>query len=167
MTAFICRLEQLSELSSKVRAELRKSLAFDPGTYFPVFSYVEPYVAREAAEWHRKMLYLVAGLWASHRTAEHRDDRITIARACAKYRIASDSSSVEKRFVTLLDAADDQLPHRLRHMVALLKDYPLDFECLLSDLLHWNKASRHVQNRWAREFYREIAAVSSDKESQE
>ncbi len=37
-------------------------------------------------------------------------------------------TSTERRFITLLDADPDQLPNRLRQMVALLKDYNLDFE---------------------------------------
>jgi CRISPR system Cascade subunit CasB len=43
-------------------------------------------------------------------------------------------------------------------MIALMKDQPLDFEPLLSGLLHWNDDSRRTQNDWARDFYRTLHA---------
>jgi len=64
------------------------------------------------------------------------------------------STSTERRFITLLDADPDQLPHRLRQMVALLKDYNLDLEALLKGLLYWNNDQKRTQNQWARDFYR-------------
>ena len=65
-------------------------------------------------------------------------------------------SSTEKRFITLLDADPDELPHRLRQMVALLKDCNLDFEALLAGLLSWNNDRKRTQNQWARDFYRNL-----------
>jgi CRISPR system Cascade subunit CasB len=166
MTGLIARLEQLNEGDTKVRAALRRSLAFEPGTYVPAFPYVEPFVGKDRSNRHREMLYLVAGLWAAHWKSGREGKRITVARACARYRSEAGSSSVELRFIALLDADEDQLPHRLRQIVALLKEYPLDFERLLNDLLYWHSASKHVQNRWAREFYQE-PADTLDTESQE
>ena len=66
------------------------------------------------------------------------------------------AGSTERRFITLLDADEDQLPHRLRQMVALLKEYTLDFEDLLSSLLHWQDDTKWVQNAMARDFYRNL-----------
>ena len=65
-------------------------------------------------------------------------------------------SSTEKRFVTLLDADSDQLPHRLRQVIALLKDQPIDFGALLTMLIYWNDDEKRTQNAWARDFYRNI-----------
>ncbi len=56
--------------------------------------------------------------------------------------------------INLLDADRDQLPHRLRQMIALLKDYDLDFEALLTGLLSWEDDRKRTQNQWARDFYR-------------
>lgn len=161
MSAFIGRLEHLNESDSKVRAVLRRSLAFDPGTHVPAFPIVEPFVGKDSSPRRREMLYLVAGLWAAHWKAGRSGDPISIGRACARYQLASGSSSVERRFIALLDADDDQLPHRLRQMIALLKESSLDFESLLSGLLYWNDPQKRTQNRWAREFYQNLDSEAS------
>ena len=67
-------------------------------------------------------------------------------------------SSTEKRFVTLLDADSDQLPNRLRQMIALLKEQAIDFDALLKGLLYWNDDQKRTQNAWARDFYRNMTA---------
>jgi CRISPR system Cascade subunit CasB len=54
----------------------------------------------------------------------------------------------------MLDADSDQLPHRLRQMIALLKKQAIDFDNLLKGLLYWNDDQKRTQNAWARDFYR-------------
>ena len=66
MRRFIEWLEGLNQKDTKVRAVLRRSLAFDPGTFVPAYPYVEPFVKDESNSWRREMHYLVAGLWAAH-----------------------------------------------------------------------------------------------------
>jgi CRISPR system Cascade subunit CasB len=63
------------------------------------------------------------------------------------------STSTERRFISLLDADEDQLPHRLRQTVALLKEQPIDFRALLNGVLRWNDDRKFTQIRWARDFY--------------
>jgi CRISPR system Cascade subunit CasB len=159
MSGFIAWLEDMSARDTKVRAVLRRSLAFDPGAHIPAFPYVEPFLKGEAEGWRRQMHYLVAGLWAAH----WRDDRAGIpmspAKACALHQIKSGSASTERRFIHLLDADREQLPYRLRQMVALLKEQPIDFQALLHDLLSWNLDNRRVQIAWARDFYRTLNPV--------
>jgi CRISPR system Cascade subunit CasB len=150
------RLEQMNATDSKVRAVLRRSLSSDPGEFAGAFRYVEPFLSERSSEWQREIFYLVAGLWAAHWRAGRPASRETIAEACAAYRQKSASSSVEHRFIQLLDADADQLAHRLRQMVALLKDYPLDFSSMLRDLLYWNRPRRRTQIAWARQFYRRL-----------
>lgn len=80
-----------------------------------------------------------------------------IGKACHSLYLARDKSpSVERRFITLLDSDRDQLSHRLRQVVAMLKDYPLDFEALLTGLLYWNDDRKRTQNAWARDFYQNM-----------
>jgi CRISPR system Cascade subunit CasB len=82
------------------------------------------------------------------------------------------STSIERRFVSLLDADKDQLPYRLRQMVSMLREYPLDFGALLKDLLYWLSDGKGTQNQWARVFYRGIekekdaVAVQTKEEAQ-
>ncbi|MDO8369808.1 MAG: type I-E CRISPR-associated protein Cse2/CasB [Candidatus Nitrotoga sp.] len=161
MSGLIERLEGLNEKDTKVRAVLRRSLAFAPGKNFKAFPYVEPFVKDEGNSWRREMYYLVAGLWASHWKEGRTGTPIGIGEACAKYRDEKDSSSTERRFINLLDSDRDQLSHRLRQMVALLKNYNLDFSMMLWDedkkigLLSWNDDQKRTQIEWARDFYRD------------
>ncbi|OGQ98401.1 MAG: type I-E CRISPR-associated protein Cse2/CasB [Deltaproteobacteria bacterium RIFOXYD12_FULL_55_16] len=154
MTGFIEWLEGLNKKDTKVRAVLRRSLAFDPGTFTSAYPYVEPFVKDEDNSWRRKMYYLVAGLWAAHWREGRIGAPMPIGKASAAYQAASGSTSVERRFVTLLDADPDQLPHRLRQMLALLKDQAIDFDDLIKGLLYWNDDRKRTQNDWARDFYR-------------
>jgi CRISPR system Cascade subunit CasB len=153
MSGFIEWLESLSKGDSKVRAVLKRSLAFEPGACIPAFPYVEPFLQGIERPWKRKAHYLTAGLWASH---GHTAGGVTPGRAAALYQLRTKSTNIEARFIALLDADEDQVSHRLRQMVTLLKEEPLDFELLLSGLLHWNDDSRRTQNDWARDFYRTL-----------
>lgn len=154
MNGFVNWLENLNVKDSKVRAILRRSLAFDPGTYVPAFPYIEPFLRDEDSAWRREMLYLVAGLWAMHWKDGMNGQAMGIGQACAAYQITSGSASTERRFINLLDADGDQLAHRLRQLVSLLNEYVLDFEALLKGLLYWNDVQKRTQNAWARDFYR-------------
>jgi CRISPR system Cascade subunit CasB len=130
MSNFIEWLEGLNKKDTKVRAVLRRSLAFDP------------------------VFYLVAGLWAAHLKEERSGPPIPIGKACASFQRQSGAASTERRFINLLDADASQLPHRLRQILALLKDHPIDFDGLLKGLLYWNDDQKRTQNAWARDFYR-------------
>jgi len=161
MTTFIERLEALMAKDKRVGAILRRSLAFGPGLFPRAYPYVEPFVENES-DWSREIHYLVAGLLAAHWKEECSSEKISIARACAKYMEKVESASIEKRFISLIDADSDQLPHRIRQLSSLLKDYPIDFGKLLEDLLRWKGEKRTTQNAWAKDFYRSSAADKQD-----
>jgi CRISPR system Cascade subunit CasB len=154
MSGFIEWLESLNEKDAKAKAVLRRSLAFDPGAFVPAYPYVEPFLKGEDRPWRREMLYLVAGLWAAHWREGQSGTPLPIGKACAAHHVASGSTSTERRFITLLDSDPDQLPNRLRQMIALLKEQAIDFNDLLKGLLYWNDEKKRTQNAWARDFYR-------------
>lgn len=156
MSGFIGWLEDLNAKETKVRAVLRRSLAFDPGAYAPAYPYVEPFVADTDSAWRRKVLYLVAGVWAAHWREGRSGQPISLGKACAAYQTQTESTSTERRFINLLDADSDQLPHRLRQMLALLKDHAIDFDDLLNGLVFWKDDRKRTQNAWARDFYRNM-----------
>lgn len=164
MSGFVEWLEGLNEKDTKVRAVLRRSLAFDPGSFPPSYPYVEPFTRDDDNSWRREMLYLVAGLWAAHWREGRRAEKISIGKACVAHQVANKSTSTERRFIALLDSDRDQLPHRLRQMVALLKEYNIDFDALLKDLLFWTDERKRTQNDWARDFYRSLKDDSMDTE---
>lgn len=138
-------------LNAGAMAALRRSLAFKPGTWPGVFSYVEPWTAT-SSRWVREATYLVAGLMALSRADRTYRDLGAAARALVS---ATESRSVEARFLTLLDADPDQLPHRLRQMVTLMNSQRVapDWARLRRDLIRWRSEERWVQQRWARSFY--------------
>lgn len=156
MSGFIEWLEKLNESDTRVRAVLRRSLAFDPGSFIEAIPYVEPFVKDEDSSWRRNMHYLVAGLWAAHWREGRPGVRMTVGKACAIHQKASGSTSTERRFVNLLDADPDQLPNRLQQMVAILKEQVIDFDDMLRGLLYWNDERKRTQNTWARDFYRNM-----------
>lgn len=174
MNRFFDWLEQASERDTRVRAVLRRSLSFPPGTVASAYPYVEPFVRDDDSAWRRNMLYLVAGLWAAHWREGRTGPPVSIGKACASHQEASGSTSTERRFINLLDADPDQLPHRLRQLVGLLKDHSLDFEAMLKGLVYWQSDQKRTQNAWAKDFYRNIrshktianAGEEQDKETE-
>lgn len=163
MSGLIAWLEQLNEADNKVRAVLRRSLGFGPGQHIPAFPYVEPFLKGEQEGWRREVHYLVAALWAAHWREGRAGATFPLARACAAHQIKSGSASTERRFINLLDADREQLPHRLRQIVALLGEQPIDFERLLSDLIAWHRDDKRSQQQWARDFYRTLNSTSQNQ----
>lgn len=156
MSAYLVWLEEMNKRDSRVRAVLRRSLAFAPGAFPAAYPYVEPFLAEDASHWRRQVHYLVAALWAAHWKAERNGNIQLIGKAAALLQLATKSASTERRFIALLDANPDELPYRLRQMVALLKEYAIDFDALLTDLLRWQSPDKRTQNQWARQFYRTL-----------
>jgi CRISPR system Cascade subunit CasB len=155
MNGFIDWLEEMNQKDSRVRAVLRRSLAFEPGRFPPAYPYVEPFLKNEENAHRREMVYLAAGLWAAH-WREGRTNPISLGKACAAHKAASGSASTERRFITLLAADTDQLPYHLRQMAALLKERSIDFDDVLEKLLYWNDEQKRSQNAWARDFYKNV-----------
>jgi len=129
-------------------AALRRSLAFEPGTYAKSFPYVEPFVFGDG--WTRKALYLAAGLFAEHQ--KHKPNR-PFARVLAEVKQERGSESLEQRFLALLDADEDQIAYRLRQNVRLAGEQPFDWVRLTKDLLNWFHPDRFVQVSWARDYF--------------
>lgn len=85
MKGFIEWLEKMNKEDAKVRAVLRRSLSFDPGTFVPAYPYVEPFLRdQDESAWRRKMFYLVAGIWAAHWREDRKGPSLRIGQACAK-----------------------------------------------------------------------------------
>lgn len=154
MNTFIEALSEMAGKDTKVRAVLKRSLSFEPGTYPPAFPYIEPFLGKETWGWRREAYYLTAGLWAAKRQ-DIAGGGLSLAAACGTFYLKNDKSpSTEKRFIALLDADEDQLAARLRRMVAILKEYQINFNQLLKDVVAWKNDKRYVQLQWAKEFYR-------------
>ena len=163
MSAYLDWLEDINERDSRVRAVLRRSLAFDPGTFPAAFPYVEPFLKEDGGNWRRQVHYLVAALWASHWKAGREGAKVPVAIAVAHYAMAHHTreqlngraSSTERRFITLLDADTDELPYRLRQMVryAASRGVGVHWPLLFFHIHRWNALGKGVQKTWARSFF--------------
>ncbi len=150
---FTERLRALAAGDRGALATLRRSLAFDPGTWPAAFRYVEPFLAQEEAMTdRRRAAYLVAGLFAMHPL---HTEGVSLGRAFATLAHKRISTSIESRFLALLSADETELPNRLRQAVSLLKvdAVALDWSRLRKNLGNWNAPTRFVQQDWARDYY--------------
>ncbi|SEJ14764.1 CRISPR system Cascade subunit CasB [Azotobacter beijerinckii] len=166
---FIAHLESLHEHDRAALAALRRSLGFAPGAYPPAYPYVEPFVAaeRHAQGASRPALYVVAGLYATHPRQAGR----SLASSLGELMRRRDSAGIEQRFIALLGADAENLATYLRRVVSLLAagDLALDYAALLEDLNRWldpridPERRDLVRQRWARDFYRALAAPASER----
>lgn len=157
---FISYLQELADKEDRAAlAALRRSLGKSPGEAAETHRYVLRF---NPEPWEESAYYLVAGLFALHPESwphKEGDKRLTNLGASfawmkAKPEASSDSS-IERRFVALLDCHADDLADHLRHAVSLLKakEIPVDWLQLLRDLRRWNHEERFVQRGWARAFW--------------
>lgn len=167
----------LRKLGNADRAELRRCLSADrPSGHLPAYRIVErdAHVRSLKSKADRDCYYLVGALFSlvergpdrQDPSQDQRDHRpgTTLARAVRLYDLGAEKgdggvSSVEKRFLNLLDSDETQLPYRLRQMVQMIMrgqnavNARLDWAQLLKDLLRWNRRGDTVRQAWAREFY--------------
>lgn len=161
---FVAHLQRLAERDRAAMARLRRSLSSEPGVDPAVYPYVERFVGPEwgAMDARRLALYVVAGLFAMH----PRQGYSSFAQSFGVMMEQRKSDSLEKRFIALLEADAKGLPVHLRHAISLLKaeELPVDYIQLLKDLRWWlnlrlEQSHRdRLRQRWAREFYRVVAA---------
>lgn len=164
---FVERLEKLNRNGDRAAlAALRRSLGKTAGEAAEAHRYILPF---NPSVWEEPAYYLVAGLFALHPASwrrEEGDKRPTnFGASFAWLKSNTDSDSIEKRFVALLDCHEDDMAEHLRHAVSLLrsKDIPVDWLQLLRDLRNWNHEDRFVQRNWARAFW---SGSQTDSEQQ-
>lgn len=161
---FIGQLNKLVEAEDRAAlARLRHSLAFEPGEYVHAFPLVERFTIGLPNE-RRKLYFLVAGLFATH-PETNPDPRENLGRTLKRLYLAQDESpSVEKRFLALLEADNDQLPEHLRHLVNLLrsKGFAVNWEQLLQDLISRQYDSDQTKKKWAQGFYQPLDNMKDD-----
>jgi CRISPR system Cascade subunit CasB len=164
---FVKYLESLDRDEARAAlAALRRSLGKSPGEAADAHRYVLQF---NPAIWEESAYYLVAGLFALHpknwRNEENDKRQTNFGASFAWLRASTDSESIEKRFVALLDCHEDDLSEHLRHAVSLLrsKEIPVDWARLLRDLRQWGHEGRFVQRGWARAFW---GGNQSDNEQQ-
>lgn len=169
--SFIAHLQSLAARDRGALAALRRSLGFAPGAYPPAYPSVERFAVQGGdKDSLREALYLTAGLFALH--PQHAKGR-GIADAFGQVMKRRASPSIEKRFMAVLSAEAESMPHHLRQVVALLAadGIGFDYGALLADIEPWLHPRAfdvrdRVRQRWARAFYRATLQQPSAPESQ-
>jgi CRISPR system Cascade subunit CasB len=155
---FVGKLEALSHHDS-ARADLARlrrcagrSLVESPEV-FQLFYRLLPYPVR-GDDREEERYFLVATLFALDPKSSSARDFGTTMGAIAGSR-GGGREGVDRRMAVLLDAPFDDLPFRLRQVVALAAsaDIGINWRSLLSDILWWDHPARRVQRRWARSYF--------------
>lgn len=159
---FIESLEELvDEQERGALAALRRGLGRDPSEWAPMYPYVVPWLPQHATSWKKEdAYYQIAALfafWYQGRSTVVRNGRIpnNLGASLARLANTTNSESVERRFVALLNCHSEDLPDHLRHAVGLLRteDIPINWERLLRDIQDWDREDRRVQRKWARAYW--------------
>lgn len=158
---FIKYLEGLVKRQDRAAlAHLRRGLGKPPKSSMEMYPYLGRFMSDDTGKKktnHRRenAVFIVAALFAYYP-----DAKTNIGNLGASLRRLtddSDSKSIEKRFVALLNAEADELPYYLRQIIGLLKSneksVAVNWEQLFKDIQNWNSDSRRVQNDWARQFW--------------
>ncbi|GIW29394.1 MAG: hypothetical protein KatS3mg070_2757 [Meiothermus sp.] len=183
-------IRELSRKERSARAGLRMTLRESADVYLSKQAKYPPQATRhliryieEGKDWQNFCRYWVAGLYAQRYTGPESDDfaalaadddwpETSFAKAAGevtkdKRRDSEDSdkiSSLEKRFLYLLDCEREELGYVLRQWSRLLKEKKIDWASLLKDLEHWNEATK---DRWSRQYYRALNYRNLDEQSQD
>ena len=145
--AFLRGLEQRQDRGAlaKLRRDVGKGT---PGA--ETLRLIAPFLPPgEGRQWRHRCYELVAGLFALHPAPGGTGNMGDT------FKRLGDHESAQKRFVALLDSDADDLPHRLRQAVSLVKskDVPINWLQLFKDLQRWDSEDRYVQYRWARAYW--------------
>lgn len=158
-------------------AALRRGLGKNAWQAAEMFPYVVRFIGDNLPPQRQGDYFLVASLFAFHQLIwKPTSDEERTNLGASFRRLDEDlkkkrglgneqdkGSSVEKRFVALLNADREDVPEHLRHAISLLKahDIPVDWARLFHDLGDWAWESRSVQSEWSRAFWRESPPAAS------
>ena len=150
MSEFFSRLQGLS---TGERAMLKRNLGQSFGRAsakaWGVFFKTMP----DCKSWEEEAYFLVACGYCYFDKINEQEQSFV---GCLKL-MSIDSEGIRKKLYTVLDIRDFEggyLTVKIGHLLRMLrqKAYRPDFYLLLKDLLAWQSDSRHVQQKWIREF---------------
>lgn len=183
-------IRELSRKERAARAGLRQTLRQTADVYLSKEEAYPPQATRhliryieDGKEWSNFCRYWVAALYAQRYTGPENDDFAALTKAeswpetsfaKAAGEVTKDKrsdgegsdkiSSLEKRFLYLLDCEREELGYALRQWSRLLKAKKIDWASLLKDLEYWNEATK---DRWSRHYYRALNYRNLDQQTQD
>jgi CRISPR system Cascade subunit CasB len=170
VSRFVAHLRQLADKDDRAAlAKLRRGLGKPPGSALETLSVVQPRLPNGLQHREENACFLAASLFADHSQPGGGGN---LGRAFALLAQKRQAESLEKRFVALLNADEDDLPDHLRHAVSLLRSegIAIDWACLIDDIQQWSHPNRFVQRQWARDFWagdNEAATESAEPATEE
>lgn len=152
---FIEYLEELKKSENKkALAALRRGLGRDdPELNFEAAPYLlRLFSSENIYPEQRRKAYDTAALFAWH-PQEGGSGNL----GASMKRISSRTSSMDRRFLILVDADEDLFPKRVMQVIGILKakGVPVDWKLFINDYLNWGHPDKIVQKRWLRDFYEE------------
>lgn len=162
INSFIGHLRRIGSPSSPDRgalAELRSGLGQKPGSAPRMHKHIVPYLGEKLSR-DDKWFYLVGALFGSNPDYDESKTIGTCFRA-----LSSHSDSIESRFVALLESHSEDIDKHLTYAISMIKskNMGLNYRSLLSDLIRWDHPERVTQNKWARDFYKNINTKNQEK----
>lgn len=139
-------------------AALRRGLGNSPGETMEMHPYVAPFT-QGLRRRQEDAYYLIAALFGLYPgeswTSSESRLRTNLGASSRWFANESNSDSIERRFVALLNAHADDLSEHLRQTISLLKskDIPVDWRQLLRDVINWDDDDRFVQRNWSKAFW--------------
>ena len=184
-TAFIAALYQLSE-DRGAMAKLRRGLTAENPMADPDAASVLGSLLYGIHELDERRYFLIAGLFALTQTGAKRGPlsklkdnpwegdslglgfrRMRSKEIKERGLNPEEPTSLDARFVALLNSDYDDLPVRLRQAVRLLasREIAIDWARLLWDIGDWQSPGRKVQERWARDYWKRGRKETESKET--
>lgn len=170
-TDFFDALKGLSIRATKGEGTARATLArlrrqldrrgVDPLAFREVGMYLNDVPPEE-----HDLYLLAAALFAQHAAKTDQPwfirDQASLGASCRQAR-RDGSVSIDLRFAALLDARREDLPYRLRQIIALLAagGIGVRYDRLIRDLQHWDDPSRCVQRAWSSDYWTSTTSTDS------
>lgn len=178
LVAYLLNLHARIEQDNSARAalaELRRAATEDPHYDHRALAFVGRFVPPDASDWRVDAHLLTATLFAQYVQGQvpplpdadrlprraRRTPTLGMSARLLRETLERENKGAEsfnRRFTAVLDAPAEDLPVRLRRLVALLKSYdvPIRFDQLLEDLCNWKRHRRRVARVWAEDYWRTL-----------
>lgn len=144
-------------------AHLRRGLGKPPKTAMEMFPYLGQFLSFDTKPRYENAVFIVAALFAYYPDAPPNAGNL----GASLRQLKDESDGIEKRFVALLNADEEDLPYYLRQIIGLLKskEVAVNWQRLFKDVQNWNGDKRFIQQSWARSFWGNYDDKKQDKQN--
>lgn len=164
-TRIIRFVEQLSSLEPGERARLKRNAGATLAEARSAIGLFYRILPPNVPSYQHEMYFLLATLYPTTEAAQTG----SFGHALRLAQDERNSAGLDRRMEHILDADEVQLSFRLRQAVHYLysQRVGVDWEQLLHDLLRWSHPQRHVQRRWAADYFARQSGSSRDNDHAE